>query len=546
MTVEAPIWRTASPLWDAAREGDVGFERPAILRFAGDDFMDRFQAVLAAHGEGVAELVAADETWRDPRAGLAQGGAGEARVRLYQPVHARFYLVAASLVCPQYTLPDKRIDPLRGESASFLLRQLRAVGAGVPIDIDDPATFAEHSWIPEGTRGAWTPTPPGGLAAGEQRLPMFAQAFENGAGPRRVLAGLVPVSAREAYEAAPARLPAPGSAAGDPMGAITDTRLGSLAAVVAGLQSLRATIELANASPHGPPDQTVQEACLVALLELGDLIRAALPKVWAAASGLGSAHKAVLDRLSVPNGFRTGRTWLAALKEAAGPPSAAAGPPEIVAGMSRAAIDAAIGNLGVELDRPFGSPRYPPTGTTFFGLAAPALAAEPVPAQTSSTSSAPPAAAAPSTDDGFLYALRCVYERPNCPEPLRMRLSAPSRPFTLARFHEPDAPFRPTLIPTPIDVSLAGLRKSPKSVSVMISAQLRQQIERMEGIKLASLDSGDIPAAGAVSLGMVCQLSIPIITICALVLLMIIVQLLNIVFFWVPLFKICLPSVGSR
>ena len=43
---------------------------------------------------------------------------------------------------------------------------------------------------------------------------------------------------------------------------------------------------------------------------------------------------------------------------------------------------------------------------------------------------------------------------------------------------------------------------------------------------------------------MICSLSIPIITICALILLMIIVSLLNIVFFWVPLFKICLPKAA--
>ena len=45
---------------------------------------------------------------------------------------------------------------------------------------------------------------------------------------------------------------------------------------------------------------------------------------------------------------------------------------------------------------------------------------------------------------------------------------------------------------------------------------------------------------------MVCQLSIPIITICALILLMIIVSLLNIVFFWLPFFKICLPRAESE
>jgi hypothetical protein len=40
-------------------------------------------------------------------------------------------------------------------------------------------------------------------------------------------------------------------------------------------------------------------------------------------------------------------------------------------------------------------------------------------------------------------------------------------------------------------------------------------------------------------------MSIPIITICALILLMIIVQLLNIIFWWLPFFRICLP-VGPR
>ena len=75
-----------------------------------------------------------------------------------------------------------------------------------------------------------------------------------------------------------------------------------------------------------------------------------------------------------------------------------------------------------------------------------------------------------------------------------------------------------------------------------ISAQLRKQMDRIQAIKLADLDDGDIPEEKPLDLGMVCSLSIPIITICALMLLMIIVSLLNIVFFWMPLFKICLPK----
>jgi hypothetical protein len=46
---------------------------------------------------------------------------------------------------------------------------------------------------------------------------------------------------------------------------------------------------------------------------------------------------------------------------------------------------------------------------------------------------------------------------------------------------------------------------------------------------------------GSSSLGMICSISIPIITICALILLMIIVSLLDIVFHWLPYFVFCFP-----
>jgi hypothetical protein len=38
-----------------------------------------------------------------------------------------------------------------------------------------------------------------------------------------------------------------------------------------------------------------------------------------------------------------------------------------------------------------------------------------------------------------------------------------------------------------------------------------------------------------------CTFSIPIITLCAFILLLVLVIVLNIVFWWIPFFKICLP-----
>jgi hypothetical protein len=120
-------------------------------------------------------------------------------------------------------------------------------------------------------------------------------------------------------------------------------------------------------------------------------------------------------------------------------------------------------------------------------------------------------------------------------------VSEPSQAFQLAPFFDPDAPARQLRIAMPVDTSIKGLRQFPKSVSFLISNQLRKQMERMNGVKLGDLDDGNIPAEGGLDLGMICSFSIPIITICALILLMIIVQLLNIIFWWIPFLRICLP-----
>ena len=556
MNRDTPLWRTAPPLWRSVGAG-IDFERPAILRFAGDDFMEQLQAVLAAGGANLGDLVAADETWREPKAGLAAAAASPGPVRLYQPVHGRFYLLSAGLVCARYLFPDKRIDAGQGHSVFFVLRQLRPARPGVAVDTGDPSTYIEWAWVPADNAGAWTLAPAVGLAGAEQRQPLFALAYQDGSTPRRLLAGLLPVSARELLEAGPPRLPEPDDTSDDPMGAVSDPRLGSLTAVVAGLQALRSAAGL----PRLPIGQ-LQESLFFALVELAQFLQDNLKPVWDEMPQL-PGQRNLLDLLQAQNGFRLGRTWLGALKMAAavGPGAAAGGgAPNPVTGLGAAAIRRAIDSIKIEPSLPGNGVDPPettllkvdPPETTLFKMVAAALPA-PVAGSAAGAETAEPravraaaaqAVAAPA--GGFLYVARCVFERPRCPEPERLRISRPSRPFVLAPFYDPDAPYRPARIPTPVDTSLEGLRKHPKSVAVTISKQLREQMERIEGIRLSDLDSGGIPAGHAASFGMVCQLSIPIITICALILLMIIVGLLNIVFFWLPFFKICLPTVEAE
>jgi hypothetical protein len=59
-------------------------------------------------------------------------------------------------------------------------------------------------------------------------------------------------------------------------------------------------------------------------------------------------------------------------------------------------------------------------------------------------------------------------------------------------------------------------------------------------------EKGDCKTGDGMSLGVMCSLSIPIITICALLLLMIIVSLLDFIFRWLPYFVVCFPLPGFK
>jgi hypothetical protein len=158
------------------------------------------------------------------------------------------------------------------------------------------------------------------------------------------------------------------------------------------------------------------------------------------------------------------------------------------------------------------------------------------------------------------FTLRCVYVRPECGPVDPPLLSVPTVPFQLAGFFDPDAPARPIRIALPVDISPAGLRKFDKNAAFMMSDMLCGQVQRMKGITLGDLirtvlpwplhkdldvpDMGPCTKGAGLQVGMICSLSIPIITICALLLLMIIVSLLDFIFKWIPYFLICFPLPG--
>ena len=93
----------------------------------------------------------------------------------------------------------------------------------------------------------------------------------------------------------------------------------------------------------------------------------------------------------------------------------------------------------------------------------------------------------------------------------------------------------------PVDTSIGGLRKFPRNVAFIMSDKLRQQVETITGSKLKDIDDGNISAGGGLALGEICSFSFAIIMIVALIIMLIFVILLNIVFWWLPILRICFP-----
>jgi hypothetical protein len=196
-----------------------------------------------------------------------------------------------------------------------------------------------------------------------------------------------------------------------------------------------------------------------------------------------------------------------------------------------------------------------------------ALVVRALPLETKEPVPPPPLASQPLLDPAMregLFVVRCVYERPLCGPLDPPEVSEPTTPFQMAGYFDPDAPARPIRIALPLDTSPAGLRKFDKNTAFMISDVLCGQVQRLKSmtfgdlvrsvlpwpfhkdLSAASPDAGACKTGGSLEIGMICSLSLPIITICALLLLIIIVFLLDIVFKWIPYFFICFPVPGLK
>ena len=106
--------------------------------------------------------------------------------------------------------------------------------------------------------------------------------------------------------------------------------------------------------------------------------------------------------------------------------------------------------------------------------------------------------------------------------------------FRIAAWYESSQrPFAPISLPDPA----TAIQSARPNCAFHVPATL---MGAMQGTTLSGLMQGNT-GGGGVGLGWICGFNIPLITICAFFVLNIFLSLLNIIFFWLPFIKICIP-----
>jgi hypothetical protein len=140
-------------------------------------------------------------------------------------------------------------------------------------------------------------------------------------------------------------------------------------------------------------------------------------------------------------------------------------------------------------------------------------------------------------DSTRYYKLRMFFRiKPECGNcPPRLVWSQYSHHFQIAPWHATGSRPHPP-IPLP-DPTSAFIKSAKPNCSFQVPGNL---MSAMQGTTLSGLLKGNA-GGGGLSLNWICGFSIPLITICAFFVLNIFLSLLNIIFFWMPVIKICIP-----
>jgi hypothetical protein len=666
-------WQAPRPLWRGATKFQA---RPQLLRFASDDFMEQLLATMAEEPARLSDRIARPETWRDPPMAVdlkdpivrvpLPAPMQEAKrkrfwrsapsapppelpatspLKLYQPAHQRYYLVAGTLACQIPGLPERAVEGGH-ETVGFVIRRLLSTtGSSEP----DPTKCVEYAYVREGDEARWQRVTLGSdLAPGEEQLPLFPLQHRDEEGkPRTIWAGMVPVARREEYigkavvttavSLADGQLASlkPGAPAAKPNTTIARTAQLRIEVVEPWKALVRAALkaseEFITRTPDSEEDDTdranrvrdynyqYQHQSWLLLLDLRKWMDLHVPRLSTALSAttlpgnLNDAEKAVWTGLNMlTSGGPTppaGKTKASSMRDAllhireyeikleavtthyAEGTKANADWPSFhfqLVGLQPPANKASAAPLDGPYQAilaggaPFSTTLDPPANDEtvikepsdspdvdvdiekldrFTALLARALplsdeaGVQPIPHAMKLRD-----VMIKTAGDQGLFVVRMVHMNADCGPLHPPTLSAATQQFRLASFFDPDAPVRPITITLPTDTSPAGLRKHGRGAAFVMSDLLCGQVQRAKGLGFIDLvlqvlpwpfhksikmkgggEGGGCKGGSNVDIGMICSLSIPIITLCAMILLICIVLLLDFIFRWMPWFIACFP-----
>ncbi len=682
----AAIWSEFSDISTAEKRDD--FKRPTILRFNSDAFMQELISLMNLYPERLVEWKAQGETWREPMetpptrellpieqpvSEFLKSQTKQLKIenkisvpsstnlvvnnklplKLFQPLHQRFYLVTASLVCRRVGLPDRAIDLEKDQKVKFVIRRLLPKDPNAEIenpDVCDPQNCDEYAWVLDGDQMKWKKVVEGSvintktLLTEEERLPMSPLGYiEEGEQSRKLLSGFIPVSKREIYMnsglvvAEPKEENQNSSVNSSKHDAIAHVFSMLVAApwkrlISMGLNESNGNSKWVSEAPASAknhdefPDfdlisgstlrdtrEKIQTISWYVLIDMLQFFKDYIPRIYQyIADGIEPAALSqeelnlynalsaitlntedfndkvidgVQDNYISESNYHTHNdlkgSLVAALSELANNSNY-----ETDLDLVDYAYDRIDENTKAEYNWP----------DFLFPLADPVIAACPLPsiladddpdrsdaepdfshdqldALTLLVKEAIPEDLGKTAPDikppkppqkdnsGGWFVIRCVFEAPNCGPFNPALLSESTVPFKMAATYDPDAPGRPINIPMPLDITPAGLRKHQKNANFMISDMLCGKLRGARKTTLGDLVLSVLPwpfhkdlpepgnancSKGGIGFGMMCSLSIPIVTLCAMILLTIMVTLFDIFFRWLPFFFLCLPIPGLK
>ena len=136
--------------------------------------------------------------------------------------------------------------------------------------------------------------------------------------------------------------------------------------------------------------------------------------------------------------------------------------------------------------------------------------------------------------------VRLKPEHPGCAG--RLVWSEYSEPFSIAPWFESSGAPAP-VIPMPDLFDRAQLGKVKPSVAFALPPKLANLLNNSQSEDL--MEGKSAPDSG-LGIAWICSFSLPIITLCAFIVLHIFLMLLNLVFFWLPFLKICIPVPKAK